>query len=206
MQQMQVPTIERSSGGKFFDGSIPDYTQIMLEAGKAKASTEIANNEVLLRAQALELDAHNKAIDQMLGMAELAAQIEDSRAKNALAGNRNTLDWFRTGLEAQQNRATLGLKMQELEQVRQYRNAEIGARYAEIFNRQGRGGGVAGTVAPANSGGASFQTGSGFRQGVPASFFSGSAPGSGMTLGGNSSFLGGNSAPPSDFSTPIKLY
>jgi hypothetical protein len=176
MEQMAVPRIEKTAG-KFFDVSWPDYTDTMLRAGSAKASVDIANEDRLLKAQELEIAANDSAFNKLFKMAELGIGAMDMNARNRIAGERNSIDWFRTALEADHNRAVLAQRMQEFEINRQFKNAEIANRY------NGLGIGMGSAPQP---------TTRGFRTGLPA----------GVVLGNNTAPVSSSMPTPASSSMP----
>jgi hypothetical protein len=145
---VDTPRIQNTTG-KSFDGSMPDYTAIlsdsgkaglgfMLDAGRTSAAVDTANENTLLRAQELQLQANNSAFDKLIAMTKLGVDLQDNVARNNISRQRNSIDWFQTALQADQNKMSLGLKMEELELARRSHNAEIGYKYAAL--NQGYGG------------------------------------------------------------------
>lgn len=158
---MDTPRIQNTTG-KSFDGSTPDYGSIlaysskagldfMLDAGRTSAAVDTANENTLLRAQELQLQANNSAFEKLIAMTKLGVDLQDNVAKNNIGRERNSIDWFQTALQADQNKMALGLKMEELEMQRQHHNADIKYKYSALnqngysgtgVNTSGGGGGM----------------------------------------------------------------
>jgi hypothetical protein len=107
----------------------------MLNHGKTvadiKASVEardLQHRELMLAAMKLEQEANDSAMNRLIDMAKVGIETQDRMAVRRINEDRNAMDWYKTLVETDTNKAELAYKIQELEYLRKNRSDAIGGR------------------------------------------------------------------------------
>jgi hypothetical protein len=120
-----------TNASNFFDASVPDFYAVQD------------------RAKELQLRASDTMFDNAMGMAQLGVQHYNNLANHQLSRSNNSLDWFRASLEHQKQQFDLGVKMQQLNELKLQARTGI---LSSGFQPAQAGGGATGTGGqPSNS-------------------------------------------------------